>query len=98
MQNFASYQKNKLAIFFKLKLDEDGIDSLEHTLMESEFGAICTRFTNIVWCLRDVSMWKAMMGKRAQIDPEFGGKGVDAFPEFVNERRKAFVTKYPQFE
>lgn len=77
--------------------DEDGIDSVDHILMEAELGTIFTRLINVVWFLRDIDMWKGILEKRALVDPEFSNKGMNIMPEFVTERRKLFVKKYPQF-
>ena len=92
-----AYQEDMRRSGFHSDWDEDGIDSIDHILMESEFGAICTRFINIVWCLRDLSHWKSIIEMRASHDPDFSNQGMNSFPNFVKERRNVFVTKWPQF-
>lgn len=74
--------------------DENGIDSVDHIMMETEFGSICVRFINIVWGLRDIDTWINIADKG---ETKLLDAGMNSFPPFINARRKMFVEKYPQY-
>lgn len=44
--------------------DPSGLDSVEHILMETEFGTLMCRIGNIAWCLKGLNFWAERMEKK----------------------------------
>ena len=78
--------------------DEETIDSPQHILMEADFGSFAIRLINIAWVLRDLDIWRDIMRERAKRIPNADSEGsFNAFPDYYRERKKQFLSQYPQF-
>lgn len=75
--------------------DEDGIDSIDHIMMEIAFGSFAVRLINMAWILRDLPSFSKLPDKQEeQQQPE---EIPAPFSKFYNQRKQHFLMKYPQF-
>jgi thiamine kinase-like enzyme len=78
--------------------DDDGLDSVDHVTMETEFGAIVRRLTNICGTLSALNNWLKICHSRSKIDPAFkNGLIFKHFVDFYYERKAEFLRSWPQF-
>jgi len=79
--------------------DDEGKDSVEHVLMEAEFGCLVRRLTNITGILGGLNNWISICDKRSVIDPVFkNGLIFQLFVNFYRERKRAFLSQWPTFQ
>lgn len=76
--------------------DPEGRDSLEHILLEADFGSYAVRVINVAWTLRDVKIWTEMVRKKKEKDPN-ARLEFDRFPPYCHERRKHFVQRHKEW-
>ena len=77
--------------------DGDGRDSLEHILLEVDFGSFAVRTINLSWLLRDLKIWVDLWKSRLSKDPsaEFDF-GLSIAPYYY-ERKKDFLTRHKEW-
>ena len=78
--------------------DDNAIDSVDHIVMEAEFGSFAVRLINVAWCLRDALNWIKVIRMRSKFDPDFEfGKAFTTVSHFYQQRKQVFLKAYPQF-
>ena len=78
--------------------DDLGMDSIDHVLMEAEFGSLVRRLTNVSGILSALDNWLKICHSRSVIDPVFkNGLIFKLLVDFYHERKAAFLESWPQF-
>lgn len=92
--------------------DDEGLDSEDHILLESEFCSMACRLMTFNWCLNDIVAFGRMQDGRKEVDPEFTQQvsclckcganccsqgGVASLVYFYRELKESFLKKYPQY-
>lgn len=78
--------------------DDNGIDSIDHVVMEAEFGVLIRRLTNISGILSALDNWLKICHSRSRIDAAFkNGLIFKLFVDFYYERKAEFLRSWPQF-
>ena len=81
--------------------DESGLDSVDHILMEIDFGCFAIRMLNIAWLLRDLDKFMKIGEAKKKNKPAEAAEKADEmtepFTEYYEQRKRDFLIKYPQF-